>query len=59
MEKKLYLAPSVKTLEIKDNVMQDIQYQSERKNVNPNDPITDPDEELSLELKIKDVWSEE
>jgi hypothetical protein len=59
MEKKLYLAPSVKTLEIKDNVMQDIQYQSEKKPVDPNDPITDPDEELSLELKIKDVWSEE
>ena len=59
MEKKLYLAPSVKTLEIKDNVMQEIQYQSETKPVDPNDQITNPDEELSLELKIKDVWSEE
>ena len=59
MEKKLYLAPSVKTLEIKDNVMQDIQYQSERKNVYHDELITDSDEELSLELKIKDVWSEE
>ncbi|MBP5257124.1 MAG: hypothetical protein J6Z41_00045 [Prevotella sp.] len=59
MEKKLYLAPSVKTLEIKDNVMQEIQPQSERKNVYHDELITDSDEELSLELKIKDVWSEE
>ena len=59
MEKKLYLAPSVKTLEIKDNVMQEIVYTSEKIPVDPNDLITDSDEELSLELRIKDVWSEE
>lgn len=59
MEKKLYLAPSVKTLEIKDNVMQEIQPQSERKNVYHDELIEDSDDELSLELKIKDVWSEE
>ena len=59
MEKKLYLAPSVKTLEIKDNVMQNIQPQSERKNVYHDELIEDSDDELSLELKIKDVWSEE
>lgn len=59
MEKKLYLAPSVKTLEIKDNVMQEIQPLSERKNVYHDEFIEDSDDELSLELKIKDVWSEE